>query len=176
MTIVRKSFLLLVLYLTWASPSLAFHGKIVDAPEGDLILVSTDEKVKKIRLYGIAAPARGQPFYEKARALTRFLAIGKSAEITEIYKDSDAVVNALVRIDGIKDYLNQQLIGYGLAWVKVEDCRSRLCEEWRKLEGLAQQNAIGLWSESPAIPPWLWKAAERTQVYEKSMESLKGGN
>ncbi|MHC1725254.1 MAG: thermonuclease family protein [Syntrophobacteraceae bacterium] len=169
-----KSALPFMLCLLWLSPSHAFQGKIIDVAEGDLVLVASEGRAQKIRLYGIACPVKGQPFHEKARVLMRFLAMGKNAEITEVYKDSDAVVNALLRIEGNKHFLNQQLIGYGLAWVKPpQECKARLCDEWRKHEGLAQENAVGLWAETPAIPPWLWKMAERMQIYEKSTESSK---
>ncbi len=151
----------------------AYSGKIVDVPEGDVLIVSSAGSLQKVRLYGIACPVFGQPFHDKARYLANFLSFQKNAEITPVFKDADAVENALVRIEGVADYLNNQLIGYGLAWVKPCEPRSQLCEQWKKLEGLAQMNFIGLWAQPPAIPPWEWKKAERMQIYEQSVESSK---
>ncbi len=136
-------------------------------------MVSAAGSVQKVRLYGIACPVMGQPFHEKARFLANHLSLQRNVEITPVFKDADGIENALVRIEGVADYLNNQLVGYGLAWVKPCDRRSRLCEEWKKQEEFAQMNFIGLWAQPPAIPPWEWKKAERMQIYERSLESSK---
>jgi endonuclease YncB( thermonuclease family) len=151
----------------------AYSGKIVDVPEGDVLMVASADSVQKVRLYGIACPALGQPFHDKARFLANHLSLKKSAEIIPVFKDADGIENALVRIEGVSDFLNNQLVGYGLAWVKPCDRNSRLCEQWKKQEEFAQMNFIGLWAEPPAIAPWEWKKAMRRQIYEKSMESAK---
>jgi endonuclease YncB( thermonuclease family) len=151
----------------------AFSGKVVDVLGGDVLLVSVDGGTQKIRLYGIACPVFGQPFYDKARFLANHLSLQRNVEVTPVFTDSDGMVNALVRIEGVADYLNNQLVGYGMAWVKPCDSKSRLCGVWKKQEEFAQMNFIGLWAHPPAIPPWDWKKAERMQIYEQSREQSK---
>ena len=151
----------------------AYSAKVVDVLAGDLLMVSASGSAEKIRLYGIACPVFGQPFYDKARFLANHLSLQRNVEITPVYKGPDGIVNALVRIEGVKDYLNNQLVGFGMAWVKPCDGKSRLCVEWKKQEGFAQMNFIGLWAYPPAIPPWEWKKAERMQIYERSKEQSK---
>ncbi len=162
---------LLLLHKCWA-----YSGKIIDVPEGDVLTVESGGSVQKIRLYGISCPVFGQPFHDKARFLANHLSLQKSAEITPVFKDADGTENALVRIDGVSDYLNNQLVGYGLAWVKPCDRNSKLCEQWKKQEEFAQMNFIGLWAKPPAIAPWEWKKALRMQIYERSMNSAKPQN
>jgi micrococcal nuclease len=146
-------------------------GRVVEILEGDLLVIKADGSQQKIRLYGVACPVRNQPFFSQARVLTTHLTLQKGVEVTPVFTDPDGTVNALVRIEGVKDYLNSQLVGYGLAWVKPAECKARLCDEWKRLEELARQNAIGLWSESAIIPPWDWKKAERMEIYHRGKES-----
>jgi len=151
----------------------AYSGTVVDVPEGDVLMVAAAGSVQKVRLYGIACPVHGQPFHDRARFLANNLALQRRVEITPVFKDSDGTENVLVRIEGVGDFLNNQLVGYGLAWVKPCDSKSRLCEQWKKQEEFAQMNFIGLWAQPPAIAPWEWKNAQRMQIYERGVESKK---
>jgi micrococcal nuclease len=151
----------------------AYSGTIVDVREGDLLLISTEGGTQTIRLYGVMCPVHGQPYHDKARLLVNHLTLQKNAEITPLFNDEEGISNALVRIQGVKDFLNGQLVGYGMAWVKPVQCKSRLCDEWRKLEELAQKNYVGLWSELYPVPPWEWRKAQRMEIYRRSQESLK---
>jgi micrococcal nuclease len=160
-----------VLSFIHLAPCYAYTGRIVEVLEGDVLIANADGATQKIRLYGVASPERNQPFFVQARLLTTHLSLQKGVEITPVFTDPDGTVNALVRLDGVKDYLNGQLVSYGMAWVKPSECKARLCDEWKKLEALAQQNAIGLWSESAVIPPWEWKKAERMDIYHRGIES-----
>lgn len=166
----KAFFYSLILAVAFCAPCHAGVGRVVEILEGDLLVVNADGAQQKIRLYGVACPVRNQPFFSQARVLTTHLTLQKGVEITPVFTDSDGIVNALVRIEGVRDYLNGQLVSYGLAWVKPTDCKARLCDDWKKLEGLAQQNAIGLWAESGTIPPWEWKKAERMDIYFRSKE------
>lgn len=150
------------------SPCFAYTGKIVDVGDGgDLLRVSVDGSLRNIRLYGIACPHFGQQFHEKALFMTRYLSLQKNVEISPIFTDNDGNVNALVRIEGSSQYINSELVGYGLAWVKPCEGKSRLCREWKKLEGFAQMNFIGLWAQPPAIAPWEWEKAKRKAILER---------
>jgi endonuclease YncB( thermonuclease family) len=161
------------LLLVPVSSPWAYSGKVVDVPQGDLLVVSVGGSAQKIRLYGIECPVFGQPFHDKARFMANYISLQRNVEITPVFKDHDGIENALVRIEGVADYLNNQLVGYGLAWVKPCDSKSRLCEEWKKQEGFAQMNFIGLWAQPRAISPWEWKKAQRMQIYERSKGALK---
>jgi len=146
-------------------------GRVAEILEGDLLVINADGAQHKVRLYGVACPVRNQPFFSQARVLTTHLALQKGVEFTPVFTDSEGVENVLLRIEGVKDYLNGQLVGYGLAWVKPKECKARLCDEWRRLEELARQNAIGIWSESGMIPPWDWKREERMEIYRRGKEA-----
>ena len=76
-------------------------------------------------------PVHGQPYHDKARLLVNNLTLQRNAEITPLFNDEEGINNALVRIQGHKDYLNGQLVGYGMAWVKPVQCKARMCDEWK---------------------------------------------
>lgn len=157
----------------WAMGSLlpalcqAYTGTVVQVDRGDLLTVSVNGSLRKIRLYGVACPRFGQPSHKKALFMTKFLSLQKSVEITPVFTDNDGIENALVRLQGSPQYLNSELVGYGLAWVKPCSSKSRLCREWKKQEGFAQSKSIGLWAELPAIAPWEWEKAKRQQILER---------
>ncbi|MFZ2446274.1 MAG: thermonuclease family protein [Syntrophobacteraceae bacterium] len=134
-------------------------------------MIATNGTTQKIRLYGVMCPVKGQPFHEDARMLTNFLCLQKSVDFTPMYRAADDVVYALVRIDGTKYFLNERLMGYGMAWVKPTECKASLCNEWRKLERIARENAIGLWGAPSPVPPWEWAREKRKDMYHRSREA-----
>ena len=127
---------LIAVFSLFPLPCFAYTGTVVEVGgAGDLLTVSVDGSVRKIRLYGIACPHFGQPFHEKALFMTKYLTLQKNADISPIFTDNDGIENALVRIEGSAQYINSQLVGYGLAWVKPCEGKSSLCQGWKKLRG-----------------------------------------
>lgn len=136
-------------------------------PDADLLLISHESKTDTVRLYGIECPRKGQPYSQQSRTLASHLALQKTVEVTPLYRGHNGLENALVRIDGFKDYLNLQLISYGLAWVKPNECSANICAEWRALENLAHSKGIGLWMDPDPIPPWQWEKENRQKIQER---------
>lgn len=61
--IILLSFLSLSTYLN-ASP---LQGKVIDITDGDTFTLLVGNKTIKIRIYGIDAPEKGQPFGQRAK-------------------------------------------------------------------------------------------------------------
>lgn len=154
-----------------ASPCLAASWKVAEVREGDLLIVEREGQKRKIRPYGVICPVRGQPFNDEARSLANFLCSHKNVEIIPIFNGPEGVAHVLIRIEGTKYFLNERLVGYGLAWVKPSECGSSICEEWRRLETLARKKAVGLWAAPFAVPPWEWAKEMRMEVFRRSRES-----
>jgi endonuclease YncB( thermonuclease family) len=151
----------------------AWQGTVVGVPDAGLLLVSHENQIDKIGLYGIECPERGQPFWEQARVLASHLAMQKTVEVTPLYPGYDGSQVSLVRVEGSKDYLNVQLVSHGLAWVKPKECSANICADWRALENLARSNAIGLWMDPNPIPPWEWKKEQRRAIREHGQQPGK---
>ncbi len=160
----KRLFISALLVAIFSPQSHAFFGKVIEVPEGDLVVVSANGVEQRIRLYGVATPVKGQSFHEKARILTGCLSLKRNVEVTNIYRDAEGVMNALIRIDGSKENLNLQLIAYGLAWVKTNECSANMCSEWKAREVLAKSNFVGLWIDPDPIPPWEWKKQSRSKI------------
>jgi endonuclease YncB( thermonuclease family) len=151
----------------------AWKGQVVGVVSGDLFTIAHEGRVDKIRLYGVESPKWGQPFKDDSVALASHLALQKMVEVTPLFKGYDGIENALIRIDGSKDFLNVQLISHGFAWVKPKECSAHICAEWRGLENLARSNAIGLWADPAPIPPWEWQKEQRLKILERSQQQEK---
>ncbi|MCE5336439.1 MAG: thermonuclease family protein [Desulfobacteraceae bacterium] len=142
----------------------AWTGKVVAVPEGDLLVISRDGQEKKYRLFGIDCPERGQPYWDKAQGLVGFLTEDKVVDVTPLFLGVEGFEKVLVRIEGTRDYLNQQLVAYGLAWVKVGECNSRMCSDWKKLQKMARSRSVGLWADPRPIAPWDWKRVQWKEI------------
>jgi micrococcal nuclease len=143
--------------MMFASGALAWRGQVTQVDDTDLITVIHDGKTEKIRLYGIDCPKLDQPSAVQAKVIKSFLMVSKFVEITPESGAPPAAVDALVRVDGTREFVNEKLVAYGMAWVKESACNSQMCQGWRKLQELAKINAIGLWMEVHPVPPWEWR-------------------
>jgi endonuclease YncB( thermonuclease family) len=138
--------------LSWA----AWRGRVVRVLEGDMIVVVNQGREGMIRLHGVDCPNKGQPFFEEAKTLTSYLVLDKTVEVTPVSRSSYGTT-ALVRVSSKQDFVNKQLISYGMAWVIDKYSLSGLGKEWKKLEELARLNGVGLWADMNPIPPWEWR-------------------
>jgi len=127
--------------------------------DGDsLVLASGEGERTEVRLFGIDAPERTQPFSAKARSFTSGLALGREARLAR--RGTDAYGRTLAEVflpDGRS--LNREIVGAGLAW-----WYRRYAPEERELAALeAQARAArrGLWSDPAPVPPWDFRAASR---------------
>jgi endonuclease YncB( thermonuclease family) len=147
----------LCLCLLFASPALAWEARVVDVADGDTITV---EPVRggdriKVRLHGIDAPERRQPYGEAARAFVRKAAMYKEAEVIPQPQGKDRYgrIVAVVEVPG--GVLQELLLEAGLAWVYPKYCRD--CGAWEALQRQARAERAGLWRNEDAAPPWEWR-------------------
>jgi endonuclease YncB( thermonuclease family) len=142
-------------------PTLA-SGNYLDCPcnvvkvvDGDTVHVLDQKQARhKIRLGGIDAPERKQPFGRKS---TNNLAGYVAGEFIEIeYSKIDRYGRIIGKLIKNGTDINLQQIKNGFAWhYKRYEGEQSVSD--RKLYGdaevTARMNKIGLWAES-AIPPW----------------------
>src|SRR5688500_12591071 len=116
---IRIAISLAVLLGTLVSPGGAaageFVGKVIGIIDGDTITVLHAGRPEKVRLNGIDAPKKGQPFGKGARHLTARLAFGHEVTVRVIGHDryGRSVAEVLLP-DGCS--LNQELVRAGSAW------------------------------------------------------------
>src|SRR5688572_15644425 len=74
---------ILVAVLVWSSLARAedFTGKVVGVADGDTITVMHQGRGERIRLHGIDAPEKGQPFTNRAKQFVSDLCFGKEVRV-----------------------------------------------------------------------------------------------
>jgi micrococcal nuclease len=135
----------------------SFSGVVTHVADGDTLDVTVGDRAVKIRLEGIDAPERGQPFSAQARTHLRVLTF--SQRVVVHVRNTDRYGRLVARvIVGTKD-LSEEMVAAGLAWHYLEyssDARLAL------LEKQARNKGLGLWADRAPVPPWLARRPNAT--------------
>lgn len=132
------------------------RGRVVKIADGDTLTVLDESKRQhKVRLVGIDAPERKQPFGTVSRQNLADLVFGKTVAVEWNERDRYQRVLGKVLLNG--EDINLKQIKVGLAWhYKQYDKDQRLAD--RRLYAEAQKAAslkgIGLWSDPEPVAPW----------------------
>ena len=139
-------------------------GRITHVTDGDtLTLVTADQQRHTVRLAGIDAPERNQPFGQESRSHLAALALNKPATVESHKQDRYGRLVAKVVVDGTD--INLALIRSGLAWhyKEYQNEQSTVDRYWYAAEELvARASSRGLWSMGKPTPPWEWRRVQRS--------------
>jgi endonuclease YncB( thermonuclease family) len=159
----RFAFALLLLV---AVPALAetLTGKVVSIADGDTVtILDRDNHQHRIRLAGIDAPERRQPFYEASKQNLARLAFGRVATIEWRKHDRYRRIVGNVWVNGEDVGLLQ--VRAGLAWWYRDYAREQTPSD-RKLYEAAELDArhlrLGLWRDDDPLEPKLKRRASRS--------------
>lgn len=159
---------LLLFFLLLSTPALSevITGMVVNIADGDTITILDSSKNQhKIRLFGIDAPEKAQPFGNAAKKFTSSLAASKIAKVIVYDTDRYGRSVGVVIVDGKN--VNQSLIKEGLAWQYRTYCKKDFCRDWLQAEKIAQISKVGLWADNDPVPPWDWRKGARNSSYSK---------
>ncbi|MDR2093703.1 MAG: thermonuclease family protein [Azoarcus sp.] len=130
-------------------------GQVIKVADGDtLTLRNTRGKKIRVRLVGIDAPEKCQPFGQHSRASLAELALGRHARVEVVEVDRYGRSVGLVRTGDDGETLNRIQLRRGLAWVYARYNRDA------SLHALAREarNARrGLWADERPVEPWRWR-------------------
>lgn len=139
----------------------SLHGKVVGISDGDTITVLIDHHEVKVRVAGIDAPEKKQPFGQRSKEHLSDCAFGKSVAVEWSKKDRYGRTIGKVTADGVDCGLRQ--VQDGLAWHYKAYAKEQTRID-RKAYGQAEDGAkavhSGLWATSNPIPPWEFRHAE----------------
>ena len=137
----------------------AFEGRVVGISDGDTISVMRNGKAQKVRLYGVDAPEKKQPFGERAKQFTSEQTFGQKASVMIIENDRYGRVVGVVIMPYERESLNIQIVRAGLAW----HYRQYAPKDTYLID--AQQEARldrrGLWVDKAPVAPWNWRKARK---------------
>lgn len=134
-------------------------GKVIKIVDGDTYdLLIEDKTTIRIRMNGIDAPEKGQPFYQKAKDFLGQLCFQKNIRIvkTDIDMHGRVVAESYLE-DGTS--LSYEMVRNGFAWhFKKYSTDAKLAQ----LEIDAKNQKLGLWVDANPVAPWDIRAHRRS--------------
>ena len=147
--------------LGWANdrppgiPEEARYAKVDRVYDGDMLVLMGGSRARIIRLDGIDAPERDQPYGPVATAALEYM-VGRAIYYVETDKyDEYAAVVATLYHSKEGYNINASLVCAGFAWwyeryapdnQSLEDCQKE-----------AREAPKGLWEDDAPMPPWEWR-------------------
>ncbi len=130
--------------------------------DGDSITVLDNNTQHRIRLQGIDATEKGQPFSNASRKHLVTLVAGKEVTVKWVKRDRYGRIVGFVIVDG--QDVNLEQVKAGMAWF-YRYYQKELSRENRKryaqAEDQARANKKGLWQDKNPMPPWEWRRLNR---------------
>lgn len=149
------SLLSLAPLLAYAEP-ISYLATVVGVSDGDTITVLDVDKVQhKVRLQGIDAPEKSQPFGKSSRQHLSQLVF--SMRVTIEFEKLDRYQRQVgkVLVNGTDANLEQ--VSHGMAWHYKKYQFEQSPEDqqaYSEAEQKARVRGIGLWVEDNPVPPW----------------------
>jgi endonuclease YncB( thermonuclease family) len=175
-----RSFHLVLVLLFMAAEALAgipLEGRVVGVADGDTVTVLDADHIQhKIRLAGIDAPEKAQPFGNRAKESLSSLVFGQWVTVdgdkTDRYGRTVAKLLVAAPHAGCRGSptcprgvdANLAQINLGMAWWYRHYAREQTPDDRRRYaqaEEDAQAQRAGLWREPNPVPPWEWRKQRR---------------
>lgn len=141
--------------LVLAAVQVDFEGKVVGITDGDTITVLVGTDPVKVRLNGIDAPEKKQPFGTQSRAKLGELAFGKTVTVHSAGKDRYGRTLGTVLADG--QSVNLKMVETGLAWHYAQYSKDAALADAEKAARAARR---GLWADPKPVAPWEFRKAK----------------
>jgi len=141
-----------------AADSITFKAMVVDAEDGDTLIVIRNRARMKLEIPEIDAPELDQPYGKEAKKKAAALTKGKVVTIRAYGNLGQNYLLGEVWLPN-KKHFAKEMVRAGLAWVKQG--RSVLLD-LEQLQSEAKTAHVGLWEEDEEpIPPWEWRSGRR---------------
>jgi endonuclease YncB( thermonuclease family) len=143
------------------------EGRVVGVSDGDTVTVLVaGNRQFKIRLSGIDAPEKKQPFGAYAKATLARHLFGHDVVVEWTKTDRYGRIVGRIEVDGVDANLEQ--IREGSAWVYTQYLRELPIEDRKRYleaERLAKTEHRGLWHDEQPEPPWQWRRDKRARLH-----------
>jgi micrococcal nuclease len=141
------------------APSNELVGRVIAISDGDTLdILTADKQTLRVRLNGIDAPERGQPFGNNAKQLLGDAVFGRDVLVIDHGRDKYGRLLGDVMIDGKS--VNLALVAAGLAWHYVQYSSD---ETLAAAQRDAQRDRRGLWSDARHVAPWDWRKLSKVE-------------
>jgi len=131
--------------------SQSYKGSVIRVIDGDTYVFQTTEGSFTVRMQGVDAPERDQPFSKESNEfLSKYL--NKEAITKVSGTDRYGRMLGTLYIDG--QDINLQSIKNGFSWHYKQYSKDK---DYASAEEHARRNKSGLWKPDNPIPPWEWR-------------------
>lgn len=144
----------IIYFLTFHNAWADLSGKVIRILDGDTIDVLIADDSIRIRLSGIDAPEKKQPFGQRSKKSLTELVSYKNVKIVQAGKDHYGRVLGVVFLDDWN--INQEQVRRGMAWA-YRYRGQPIDQSMASLETEAKIALRGLWSVPSPIEPWEWR-------------------
>ena len=138
-------------------------GRIVGIADGDTVTLLDGSNVSyRIRLLGIDAPEKGQPFGKVAKQVLSDRIFGQQVQVK--VRGTDRYHRALGKILFQGTDLNLELVREGLAWHYKHYAYDQFPGDaalYARAEQEARSARRGLWAYPDPREPWAWRQDQR---------------
>lgn len=145
------------------APCPLLEGKVVGIQDGDTItLLDSSKHSYRIRLLGIDAPEKNQPFGKVAKQVLSERVFGKQIQVMTKGRDRYGRTLGKLLLDGSD--INLEMVRHGLAWFYQHYAGTQFRGDASLYAGAqkrAQQELGGLWAYPDPIEPWEWRKTRR---------------
>ena len=151
---------LAILVSLMASAHDSISGRVVAVADGDtLTVLDENHQQHKIRLAGIDAPEKAQPFGQVGKQKLSEFCYMKQANVEVINTDRYGRIVGDVTCEGL--HANEEMVWGGYAWVYRQ--YSKGFEYLFPIEEQAKLAQFGLWKDAQPTPPWAWRRNLRSK-------------
>lgn len=132
------------------------QGRCVGVSDGDTVTLLVGRKEEKVRLFGIDAPEKAQPFGLRAKQYASSLVFGR--QVTLERSDTDRYGRTVGKVFVNGRSLNEEMLRAGLAWHYAAYSHD---PGFAMLERRARLERRGLWADPIPVPPWEFRRVKR---------------
>jgi len=154
----------LALLLTQGAYAAEVVGRVVGVSDGDTITVLDSTKTQhKVRLGGIDAPEKGQPFGNRSQQNLSRLVFNQTVTVQWHKRDRYGRLVGTVYVEGNDAGLEQ--VRAGMAWWYRRFANEQTPEDraiYEAAENTARERKAGLWRDPYPVPPWEWRNEQRS--------------
>ena len=159
----HKLFATFLILFSCSLQAATLQGTVVSVADGDTIKVLDATNTQhKIRLQGIDAPEKAQPFGQKSKQSLSQLVYNKQVTVEFQKKDKYGRTVGKVLNNGTDVCLEQ--IKLGMAWHYKQykpDQPKEDRETYAQVEQTARVQAVGLWKDKMPNPPWEYRKQQK---------------
>lgn len=156
----------LLLFWSISASAATLVGQVVGVTDGDTVTVLDEQRQQhKVRLAGIDAPEKKQPFGQRSKESLSDAVFGKTVSVEWDKADRYGRIVGKIVVDTQDVNLGQ--VEAGLAWWYQKYSAEQSASDrqlYAQAEDRARRERLGLWREAEPVAPWDWRKLRKASM------------